>query len=126
MHLSWKIYFYPERGISCFQKKKKLAPGLSSKYPQIPVLPYHSLGSVMNHIPLHPFAIKSHPSLISIPPKPSTIVSDISAISRCSITLSLCHLSPITSSHCHSIVIILRCQFPSLPSFIISDLFRPY
>ena len=99
MHLSWKFYFYPERGISCFQKKKlsELAPGLSSNYPQnlswiFPVLPYHSLGSVINHIPLHPFAIKSHPNLISIPPKPSTIVSDISDISRRSITPSHCHI----------------------------------
>ena len=36
------------------------------------------------------------------------------------------HPSPVTSSHRHSIVVILHYQFPSLPSFVISDLFRPY
>ena len=34
--------------------------------------------------------------------------------------------SHVTSSHRHSVVIILHCQFPSLPSFVISDLFHPY
>ena len=47
------------------------------------------LSTVMNHIPLHPITIKSHPNLISIPPKPSTVVSDVSTISRCFITLHI-------------------------------------
>ena len=129
MHLSWKNYFHPERGISCFPKKKKNCLNWPLDFHQNIHKSQSSLTiswGLMNHIPLHPFAIKSHPNLISIPPKPSTIVSDISTISRCSITLSLCHLSPITSSHRHSIVIILRRQFPSLLSFVILDLFHPY
>ena len=53
----------------------------------------------MNHIPLHLFAIKSHPNLISIPPKPSTDISNISAVSRRSVTPSLHHPSLITITH---------------------------
>ena len=88
---------------------------------------------VMNHIPLHPFAIKSHPNLIpslrNLPPTflPFLPFPDTPLLRR-SITrhLSLHHPSPITLSHRHSIVIILHYQFPSLLSFVISDLFCPY
>ena len=91
-------------------------------------------GRVMNHIPLHPFAIKSHPTLIpslpNLPPMfppfphfqtlhhfvaPSLVAS--SPVTR--------HPSPVTSSLRHSVFIILHYQFPSLPSFVISDLFHP-
>ena len=89
--------------------------------------------NVMNHIPLHPFAIKSHPNLIlSLPHIPLTFppfppFPDTPSL-HCCIThhLSLRHPSPVTSSLHHSIVIILHYQFPSLPSFVISDLFHPY
>ena len=77
------------------------------------------LSTVMNHIPLHPITIKSHPNLISIPPKPSTVVSDVSTISRCFITHHI--ITP--SFHHHysspSISVILL-------SFIILDLFHLY
>ena len=79
--------------------------------------------TVMNHIPLHPFAIKSHrnliPSLPNLPPMlpPFPPFPDTPSLHR-SVTRH--------PSHCHSIIIILHCQFLSLPSFIISDLFHPY
>ena len=63
----------------------------------------------MNHIPLHPFAIKSHPNLISIPPNPSIVVSDVS---RCSVTHRPSHRY--YSSPSVSIITVL-CYFRSLP-----------
>ena len=86
--------------------------------------------SVMNHIPPHPFAIKFHPNLIpSLPNLPPMFPPFPDTPSHCrSITHHslLLHPSPVTSLLHHSIIIILHCQFPSLPSIIISDLFRPY
>ena len=83
---------------------------------------------VMNHIPLHPFAIKSHPnpipSLPNLPPMfPPFLSFPDTPLLRRSVTR---HSSPITSSLRHSVVIILHYQFPLLPSFVLSDLFRPY
>ena len=80
----------------------------------------------MNHIPLHPFAIKSHPNLIpslpNLPPMfpPFPPFPDTPSLRR-SVTrrLSLRHPSPVTHhpSHRHSII-------PSSLFFIIS--FRHY
>ena len=80
----------------------------------------------MNHIPLHPFAIKSHPNLIpslpNLPPMfpPFPPFPDTPSLRR-SVTrhLSLRHPSPVTHhpSHHHSII-------PSSLFFIIS--FRHY
>ena len=77
------------------------------------------LSTVMNHIPLHPITIKSHPNLISIPPKPSTVVSDVSTISRCFITHHI--ITP--SFHHHysspsiSVITVLH-YFGSLPPLL--------
>ena len=88
---------------------------------------------VMNHIPLHPFAIKSHPNLIpslpNLPPMflPFPPFPDTPSL-RCSVThhLLLHHLSPVTchivtppfcrhySSLSVSVITVLR-YFGSLP-----------
>ena len=90
---------------------------------------------VMNHIPLHPFAMKSHPNLIpslpNLPPMfpPFLPFPDAPSLHR-SVThhSSLCHLSPVTChlSHRHysslsvSIITVL-CYFGSLPPLSSSE-----
>ena len=95
--------------------------------------------NVMNHIPLHPFAIKSHPNLIlSLPHIPLTFppfppFPDTPSL-HCCIThhLSLRHPSPVTrhiitpSFCCHysslsvSVITVLR-YFGSLPPLLSSE-----
>ena len=77
----------------------------------------------MNHIPLHPFAIKSHPNLIpSLPNLPPMFPPFLPFPD----TPSLRHSATRHLSLRHSVVVILHYQFPSLPSFVISDLIHPY
>ena len=109
----------------------KIANLLSAKAEMgAPMICMYLLGNpdVMNHIPLHPFAIKFHPNLIpslpNLPPMfpPFPPFPDTPSLRR----FVTCHPSPVTSSLRHSVIIILHYQFLSLPSFVISDLFRPY
>ena len=76
---------------------------------------------VMNHIPLHPFAIKSHPNLIpslsNLPPMfpPFPPFPDTPSL-RCSVTH---HPLPVT---CHIITLSFHCHYSSLSVSVITVL----
>ena len=83
---------------------------------------------VTNHIPLNPFAFKSHPNLIpSLPNLPSTFPLFLDTLSLCCFIIHHSSLSPVTLSFHHhysspsvSVITVLR-YFGSLPPLLSSE-----